>query len=73
MTEEKKVITIDNVEYTEDQLTDQQKTMINHINSLQQKIGSAEFNLDQLNVGRKAFVNMLADSLKPSAELEEAE
>ena len=68
MTEEKKVITINDVEYTEDQLTDQQKVMINHINSLQQKIGSAEFNLDQLKVGKDAFVNMLTASLEAPAE-----
>jgi len=63
MTEDKKVITIDDVEYTEDQLSDQQKVIINHINSLQQKIGSSEFNLDQLKVGKEAFVNMLTTSL----------
>jgi hypothetical protein len=70
MAEDKKVITINDVEYTEDQLTDQQKVMINHINSLQQKIGSAEFNLDQLRVGKGAFVNMLTDSLDEPAEAE---
>ena len=64
-TEDKKVIiTINDVDYTEDQLTDQQKVMINHINSLQQKIGSAQFNLDQLRVGKDAFVNMLTSSLE---------
>jgi hypothetical protein len=63
-TEDKKVIiTINEVDYTEDQLTDQQKVMINHINSLQQKINSAEFNLDQLKVGKDAFVNLLTTSL----------
>jgi hypothetical protein len=71
MAEDKKVITIDDKDYTEDQLTDAQKTMINHINSLQQKIGSAEFNLDQLKVGKDAFVNMLrADLDKTEAEAE---
>ena len=64
MAEDKKVITIDDKDYTEDQLTDTHKTIINHINSLQQKIGSAEFNLDQLKVGKEAFVKMLGDSLK---------
>jgi len=64
-TEDKKVIiTINEVDYTEDQLTDAQKLMINHINSLQQKINSAEFNLDQLKVGKDAFVNMLTASLE---------
>jgi len=72
MAEDKKVITIDDKDYTEDQLTDTQKTIINHINSLSQKIGSAEFNLDQLKVGKDAFVKMLTESLK-EAEEEEAE
>jgi len=66
MTEEKKVITINDVDYTEDDLTNEQKLMINHINSLQQKITSAEFNLDQLRVGKEAFGKMLADSLEIS-------
>ena len=64
--DKKAIITINDVEYTEDQLTDQQKVMINHINSLQQKINSTQFNLDQLNVGREAFVNMLTESLEES-------
>jgi hypothetical protein len=68
--DKKAVITINDVEYTEDQLTDEQKMMINHINSLQQKIGSAEFNLDQLKVGKEAFVNMLTASLDEPAEAE---
>ena len=66
MTEEKKVITINDVDYTEDDLTNEQKMMINHINSLQQKITSAQFNLDQLRVGKEAFGKMLADSLEIS-------
>ena len=68
--DKKAVITINDVDYTEDQLTDQQKVMINHINSLQQKIGSAEFNLDQLKVGKEAFVNMLTASLEAPVEAE---
>ena len=68
MAEDKKVITIDDKDYTEDQLTDTQKTIINHINSLSQKIGSAEFNLDQLKVGKDAFVKMLTESLKETEE-----
>jgi hypothetical protein len=62
--DKKAVITINDVDYTEDQLTDEQKLMINHINSLQQKIGSAQFNLDQLQVGKQAFVDMLTMSLE---------
>ena len=56
-------ITINDIEYTEDQLTAQQKVIINHIGDLDRKIRSAQFNLDQLTVGRDAFVNMLTASL----------
>lgn len=59
-----KTITIDDKEYTEDQLTDQQKVIINHIGDLDRKISSTQFNLDQLQVGRNAFMQMLSDSLK---------
>jgi hypothetical protein len=63
-------ITIDDVSYTEDQLTDQQKVMINHIGDLDRKIRSSQFNLDQLNVGRSAFMNMLKASLEaPETEV----
>jgi uncharacterized protein YdeI (BOF family) len=56
-------ITINDKEYTEDQLTDQQKVIINHIGDLDRKIRSTQFNLDQLTVGRDAFVNILTASL----------
>lgn len=68
MAENKNTITINGTEYTEDQLTDQQKVMVNHISDLDRKIGSTQFNLDQLNVGREAFVNMLTQSLDQPAQ-----
>ena len=58
------VIEINGREYTEDQLTDQQKVIVNHIADLDRKIRSTQFNLDQLNVGKDAFVNMLTASLE---------
>jgi len=63
MTEDKKVITIDDIEYTEDQLSDAAKVCINHINSLDQKIGSANFNLTQLQGGREFFMARLKSAL----------
>jgi hypothetical protein len=57
-------ITINDKEYTEDQLTDEQKVMINHISDLDRKIGSTQFNLDQLKVGREAFMARLTVSLE---------
>jgi hypothetical protein len=64
MAEKKPVtITINDQDFTEDQLTDEQKVLINHVADLDRKIGSTRFNLDQLQVGRDAFVNMLTASL----------
>jgi len=72
MTEKKpNVITINDKEYTEDQLSDEQKVLINHITDLDRKVGSTQFNLDQLQVGRKAFMSLLEASLE--AEEVEAE
>jgi len=68
MAEEKKVIKIDDVEYTEDQLSDEAKVCINHVQSLDQKINSARFNLTQLEVGRGAFMSALKTHLDKEAE-----
>ena len=67
------VITINDVDYTEDQLTDQQKVIINHVADLDRKIRSTQFNLDQLTVGREAFVNMLTASLASADSVEQVE
>ena len=65
MTEKKtQVITINDVDYTEDQLTDSQKVMINHIADLDRKISSTTFNLDQLKVGKEAFSKMLINDVE---------
>jgi len=65
MSEKKtQTIVIDDVEYTEDQLTDEQKVLINHVADLDRKINSARFNLDQLQVGREAFMARLKASLE---------
>jgi hypothetical protein len=42
--------------------------MVNHVADLDRKISSSQFNIDQLNVGRGAFMNMLTDSLKDEVE-----
>ena len=57
-------IMINNKEYSEDQLNDQQRVMIDHVKDLDRKIRSAQFSLEQMTVGREAFVKMLAGSLE---------
>ena len=73
MAENKKTIVINDKEYTEDQLTDQQKVLINHIGDLERKISSTQFNLDQLTVGRDAFMSLLNQSLQEPEQQQEQE
>jgi len=63
-------ITINGTDYTEDQLNDTQKVMVNHVADLDRKIGSANFNIDQLKMGRMAFMNALTVSLSTEPEEE---
>lgn len=57
-------------EYLLDDLTDEQKAMVNHIADLENKISGTAFNLDQLNVGKEAFINRLKESLESESEEE---
>jgi hypothetical protein len=66
---EKTPVVIDDVEYKYEDMTQEQQMLVNHLVDLDRKIGSSQFNLDQLNVGKNAFVNMLKESLaKDSSE-----
>ena len=66
--DEKKTITVNDKTYNVDDLTEQQIAMVNHITDLDRKLSSARFNVDQLTVGREAFVNMLSASLEAVKE-----
>jgi uncharacterized protein (DUF2344 family) len=62
--QEAQVISIDGKDYTEDQLTDNQKYFINQINDLQVKTNQAKFQLDQLSAAKDAFTQQLIKSLE---------
>ena len=66
--DKKTPITVNDVEYFVEDMTDEQKTLLNHVNDLDRKLGSAQFNLDQLNVGRQKFIELLAASLESEAD-----
>jgi len=70
---EKTPITVNDIEYFVEDMTDNQKSMLNHVNDLGRKINNAQFNLDQLAVGRQKFVELLADALENPEKVEEAE
>ena len=61
---EKPMVAVNGKEFLIEDLTDEQKAMLNHINDLDRKIGQSQFNLEQLNFGKNAFVNSLSQSLE---------
>ena len=70
---EKTPITVNDIEYNVEDMTETQKAYLNHVQDLDRKLGNAQFNLDQLSIGRQKFVELLADGLENPEEVEEAE
>ena len=69
--QKEQTVTINEVEHKVSDLTQEQLAYVNHVADLERKIASSQFNLDQLNIGRDAFMNMLTESLKAEeAEVE---
>jgi len=66
--DEKKTITVNEIEYNLDDFTDEQKALLNHVQDLERKLNNAQFNMDQLMVGREAFIERLAASLEAKPE-----
>jgi hypothetical protein len=64
-------ITINDVEYTLEDMPPEQQAMVNHVADLDRKISSTQFNLDQLSVGRQAFMNMLTQQLEVDDAVDE--
>ena len=72
--EKKPFISLDGEEYLIEDLTDEQKQMINHVNDMQNKLNTNAFMREQLEIGKEAFVNMFRASLEAKeVEVEEAE
>lgn len=66
-------IVIDDVEYQFEDMTPEQQLLVNHVADLDRKITSTQFNLDQLSVGKQAFVQMLKEKLTAPVEKAEVE
>ena len=60
----KETITVNDREYKLSNLNEEQKLYLDHLQGLDRKLNSAKFNLDQLMIGREAFVHKLATSLE---------
>lgn len=70
-TEKSQIVSIDGVEYDTKDFTEQQTVLLNHVVDLERKIGSTRFQLDQIQVGRDAFFNMLKEALAAKPEVTE--
>ena len=64
-------VTIDGTEYQFEDMTQEQQVLVNHVADLDRKLGSARFNVDQLQVGRDAFFSMLKKALETKPEVAE--
>lgn len=68
------VLTLDEKEYVIEEMTDDEKMLLNHVNDMQNKINANQFMRDQLEVGKEAFIGKLRESLEAEpVEEEEAE
>jgi hypothetical protein len=63
------IITIDGTEYNANDFNEQEVTYLNHCIDLDRKIGSTQFQLQQLMVGKDAFLAMLKAELAKEVEL----
>ena len=61
--DKKTPIKINDKDYFVEDLTEQQVVMVNHIQDLDRKLSSMRFNIEQLSVGREAFMNALNSTL----------
>ena len=65
---EKTPVVIDDVEYKYEDMTKKQQVLLNHVADLDRKLASAQFNVDQLQVGRDAFFALLKQELEAKSE-----
>ena len=52
-------ISIDGEDFVYEDMTQEQQLLVNHIADLNRKLESAQFNVQQLEVGKNAFIEIL--------------
>ena len=63
MAEEQNAVMVDDKKISFDDLTDDQKELLEHCKSLEAKVRSARMNLTQLEVNRKTFADLFVKSM----------
>jgi serine/threonine protein kinase len=67
------LLDIDGKPYYYEDMTQEQQVLLNHVADLDRKLGAARFNVDQLSVGRDAFMKMLTEALAKKPEVEDGQ
>tara|TARA_R100000329_G_C7470016_1_gene165568 strand:- start:222 stop:452 length:231 start_codon:yes stop_codon:yes gene_type:complete len=65
-------LNFDDKEYIIEDMSDESKRILNHINDIQNKLNTNAFMKEQLEISKEGFINMLRESLK-EPEKEEVE
>jgi len=68
-TKKPQLVTIDGTEYNANDFNEQEVMYLNHLMDLDRKIGSTQFQLQQLMVGKDAFLTMLKAELAKPVEV----
>lgn len=61
---EPQIVNVDGQEYDLEKFTPEQRALLDHCIDMDRKLGSCQFQLDQLRVGKDAFVAMLKKALE---------
>ena len=64
------IVILDGVEYDANSFTEQQTLLLQHTVDLDRKIGSTQFQLQQLQVGKDAFLSLLKTELDKPQDVE---
>ena len=64
-------ITVNDTEYVKEDMSGEQQLLLDHVQDLDRKLRTTQFNVDQLTVGRQKFIELLAASLEAVEDVEE--
>ena len=73
MANTKTPLQIDGKDYQLEDMTEKQQLLVQHLLDLDRKINNAKFSMDQLQVGRDAFIKILKQDLEETKEATPAE
>jgi len=71
--QKEQTVTINDVEHKVSDFSPEQISLVNHVSDLDRKIQSSNFNLEQLQFGREAFMSSLTASLEVQPEVQPGE